>query len=731
MSQDKQRIVILGGGMAALAAAWELTNQPDWQSRYDITLHQVGWRLGGKCASGRGPNGRIEEHGIHVLMGFYDTVFGILQSCYGEMARPPGAPLATWQQAVEGQGKVVLMESIGENWLPWEFRFRPNAKVPGPGHARRHPHAVLRSLMRRMLATHFHSPLFRSPHLTLHRTATQEAGHHRSLKESSECLRDEGSPLAEDEKQDLLQKLDEYLLHIHALPIVQHALSHGAPGKAAPGASTPHGLLGLLEAAEREAEHLVREVEAHLLDPILCDIRRAVISLELGYAMARGILLDGVLKSGDWDFEAINHLDLRDWIGRNLEGLPGDHTHTTDSAAVRGIYDLVFAYADGVAGRFALEAGTALSFMLRIVFEYKGAIYWHMMAGMGDVVMAPLHQVLKARGVGFEFFHAVKRLHLAPDGASVESIEIGQQVRTRGEYDPLIEVQGLPCYPSEPVYERLELAPGEEQELRGMQKKFNGLESPWTPWPDREVLRLEAGRDFDRVILGISIGALKRLCPELEELPRWKNLFDNIQTTATQSAQMWMKPSLTECGWERGPCVMDAYAQPFNSWMDESHLIGRENWPQNSVPGSIAYFTGPLPNQSQPPPYEEHGYAEEQHEVARQNFQHWLGLNTRALFPNACAPEGHGLDFDVLIDPQGGHGEARLEAQYWRANVNPSDHYVLSVPGSSRHRLAPGDSGLDNVILTGDWTRNGMNAGSVEAAAVSGVLAAQALLKTI
>ena len=36
---NKERIVILGGGVAAMTAAWELTNQPDWQSRYDITVY--------------------------------------------------------------------------------------------------------------------------------------------------------------------------------------------------------------------------------------------------------------------------------------------------------------------------------------------------------------------------------------------------------------------------------------------------------------------------------------------------------------------------------------------------------------------------------------------------------------------------------------------------------------------------------------------------------------------
>ena len=46
--------------------------------------------------------------------------------------------------------------------------------------------------------------------------------------------------------------------------------------------------------------------------------------------------------------------------------------------------------------------------------------------------------------------------------------------------------------------------------------------------------------------------------------------------------------------------------------------------------------------------------------------------------------------------------------RYERVNIDPTDRYVLSVPGSSRHRLRPDASGFDNLFLAGDWT--GMHA---------------------
>ena len=61
--------------MGGLAAAWRLS-EPGWRDRFSaITVFQRGWRLGGKGASSRGINGRIEEHGLHVWLGHYDNAF--------------------------------------------------------------------------------------------------------------------------------------------------------------------------------------------------------------------------------------------------------------------------------------------------------------------------------------------------------------------------------------------------------------------------------------------------------------------------------------------------------------------------------------------------------------------------------------------------------------------------------------------------------------------------------
>src|SRR5882762_2990917 len=91
------RVAIVGGGCAGMTAAFELT-RPELQGRYEVTVYQVGWRLGGKGASGRGVNNRVEEHGLHVWMGWYDNAFRLLRECYDELVAIPGAwPARHWR----------------------------------------------------------------------------------------------------------------------------------------------------------------------------------------------------------------------------------------------------------------------------------------------------------------------------------------------------------------------------------------------------------------------------------------------------------------------------------------------------------------------------------------------------------------------------------------------------------------------------------------------------------
>ena len=49
------------------------------------------------------------------------------------------------------------------------------------------------------------------------------------------------------------------------------------------------------------------------------------------------------------------------------------------------------------------------------------------------------------------------------------------------------------------------------------------------------------------------------------------------------------------------------------------------------------------------------------------------------------------------------------------------------MPGSRRHRVSPLDDTYDNLRVAGDWSDTRLNLGSVEAAVMSGRLAAHAI----
>ena len=133
MASTPKKLVILGSGVGSMVTAFEITNDPNWKAKFEsITVYQMGWRSGGKGASGRrAPYGAIEEHGLHVWLGFYNNAFDAIQRAYRELARPPGAPLATWTDAFMKHSFIVLAQEFQGKWYPWQFDFPERGGTPG------------------------------------------------------------------------------------------------------------------------------------------------------------------------------------------------------------------------------------------------------------------------------------------------------------------------------------------------------------------------------------------------------------------------------------------------------------------------------------------------------------------------------------------------------------------------------------------------------------------------
>ena len=133
----KTKVAILGGGMAALTAAFELSKTPELREAYEVTIYQMGWRLGGKCATGRGPHGRIQEHGIHGFSGSYYNALKLMFECYQalpcatcvEGAQSVGV-LKSFEDAFVPIDRVTLWETRNKQLVSWPFFVAPNKMNP-------------------------------------------------------------------------------------------------------------------------------------------------------------------------------------------------------------------------------------------------------------------------------------------------------------------------------------------------------------------------------------------------------------------------------------------------------------------------------------------------------------------------------------------------------------------------------------------------------------------------
>lgn len=678
----KKRVAILGGGVAGMATAFAITESPNWQDDYELTVYQLGWRLGGKGAAGRNASAcqRIQEHGLHVWGGFYENAFRVMRACYTALDRPPGAPLATWDEAFLPVPLVSFAEEPAGEWLAWNNQFPQYASTPGDG-------SPMPSIWEGVV---------RVVEWVLETLDGHEA---RDLVVPVPAVHG----LVERELDRAVEVAALRVAHV-----IEAAAAFVRRVPSGPGQQPPHELQALA--------HVLRTLR-NVTRPSLFEsggsegLRRAAILVDLGLTEVIGMIEDGVLVDG---FDVIDGEDFAAWYTRH-----GALPDSVDSGLVRGTYDFIFAYSGGDPSKPALAAGSGLRLVLRLVTWYKGAIFYRMAAGMGDTVFAPLYQVLQERGVEFRFFQLVESLTPTADGSSVASIQIGEQAQvTSGSYEPLVEVEGLPCWPSEPLYDQL--VQGQELEQLGID-----LESPWSPWEPVSRYTLTAGVDFDVAVLATSLAPLHDIAQPLAAVaPAWKSMLASIQTTPTQAFQLWLTPTLAELGWTAGPPVLTAFQHPFETWADMSQVGPREEWPTDP-PGSIAYFCGVQPDVDPLPPYSDHGFPAERATAAHDAAVAWIEANLATLWPAAGAPGS--FDWALLDDLSGGDGEARFESQYWRANVSPAERYVLSVPGTTALRLRADGSGFSNLYLAGDWLLNGLNVGCVESAVMGGLQASRAI----
>jgi uncharacterized protein with NAD-binding domain and iron-sulfur cluster len=688
------RVAIIGGGCAAMAAAFELT-RPQLAGRFEVSIYQAGWRLGGKGASGRGAAARIEEHGLHLWMGFYENAFRLMRECYAELGRDPAScPIADWTDAFVPAPLIGVADRVPNgDWEIWEGALPPAPGLPGDPGALRWTVAEYMSrsvtLVRNLLETM--------------RPGLAGAG--------SAAAGGRDAPAAIAEQIMRLVRLGElatvagFTQAVSALEMVIGGLSE----------YPQNVVLALLDGIARSAREVL---EQSLTQEV--PLRRVWHVVDLTLATLRGMVRFGI-ATDPRGFDAIDDYDCREWLL-----LCGASEAAVNSAWVRALYDLGFSYEDGDVTRPRIAAGQALRSMLRAFFTYRGSFFFRLQAGMGDVVFAPFYEVLRRRGVRFNFFHRLRHLRLAPaeriapgELPFVERLEFEEQARIRNgaEYEPLVDIDGLPCWPSTPRWEQLE---------NGEAMRGRDFESHSDQGGTAKALRV--GADFDFIVLAVGLGAVPHVCAELVARDaRWRAMVDHVKTVPTQAFQIWLNEDMATLGRPGEPLNVSGFVEPFDTWADMAHLIPREQW--REAPRALAYFCSVL-DDGDGPAADNAAHAAAQRERVREHAVRFLDRDIGHLWPGAVRPDG-GFRWELLVDPSGadpGPGDAaRFATQFWTANVNPSDRYVLSLPGSSAYRISPLEQSCDNLTVAGDWTACGFNAGCVEAAVMSGRLAAHAL----
>ena len=698
------------------------SSQDGWKNRFrSITLYQQGWRLGGKGASGRGDGQRIEEHGLHIWFGFYENAFRMLSRCHQDLDRRAAAGTPRWPLAFQTIDdsfrrcvQIALTDYDECDWKLWVADFfddwhdtpwaEPDPRPPGE---RPEDWTVVFYVVRclRLAADLAWSLVESDSELEIVEEPAAEA--HGTLNDLDDAFHTLWALVTGDVRTilnaaaDIIDALGESFIRqrfvLSVLDLVLRALDL------------------VTEYMRRRYDSLVRSSDA---------ARRAWYVVDMLIAIARGVIEDGVIEEGS--FAVIDDIDFREWLLAH-----GAARETVDCALVRAVvYDLAFAFEDGDPQRPSCGAGTALRGLLRTFFTYRGALMWKMNASMGDVVFAPLYELLRKREVEVQFFHRVEAVEANAAGDGVEKIVIDVQADLADNLSPAAFLGLTPgaapgtkaVWPSKPPAAVLKGDKYKAIPAADYESWYMGREAAKS-----KTIELRRGQDadgFEEVVFGLPIGCVPYVAPDLEaKSKRWARAVQHVLTVPTQAMQLWLDRDASELGAARG-AVVGGFVEPFDTWADMEHLVGQEAVKDAKT---VAYFCNALADRPPPERGDAKEWLAERGLLVHANAMRFLTRDVGILWPDAVNPLTKQFHWDWLVDASGAAGPDRLNAQYLRANVEPSERYVLSVPGSSAHRIPPADTGFENLFAVGDWTSCMLDAGCVEAAVISGIRAANGI----
>ena len=317
----------------------------------------------------------------------------------------------------------------------------------------------------------------------------------------------------------------------------------------------------------------------------------------------------------------------------------------------------------------------------------------------------------------------------APTGNAIDAVDLGRAgtlADGRGSYEPLVDVGGLPCWPAAP-------------RRRAARSRTAGtdrttLESHWCTAAGRgHVIAAPRARTSTGGARDPASACTRTICGELIENPRtpeWRAMTEHVGTVATQAVQLWLTGRRADARLAR------ARMSPRAGTRRVPHLridvaAARRRAVAGRRPPRVDRLLLPRARDapSRRPPTTSSTRAR-----ARSASRARRG---RVPPPTTCATSGrHGRrdgDFrwDLLCGDDGdaaARDAPRRTVPACRTSTRRTATCCRS-PGTGRYRLRADESGYDNLVLAGDWTDSGLNAGCIEAAVVSGIQAANAVTR--
>lgn len=636
-------IAVLGGGPAGLACAWLLSNPGGalWRGPGDlslkVTLIEKRDRLGGKAASSRRTapgDERIEEHGLHVLMGCYRNLRRMLAQVGASLMlvpRPgtripvmppdsaadgvtvelgpwpeadPPEPMAEWfgklPDATPELSFLRLDFDLARLWTrPLDERWTDVPPLQRTlyelGHARQQPRPLLRLTAR--LWAHVAGVLARGLPDTLDSSAVQHLGMHLLFER-----------LARTE-----------LVAQSRMSALQAAAQPQAPDFTAPDQLVP--LASLLRTLARVALPC---------DSPHADVRLAGDAIELATTVAIGLANAGLFPNwaigriddplGDdytlWA-RAVQSLDttaLDTWL--LAEGAaPG---YPARSRLLDAVTAGLFTTPAGIA------AGTFVHGLIRLFFTYRDTPYLMLKGGTGEAVIKPIADSMNGKAT-LQPLRVLTGLAFAADG-SVTGVTT-------------TNVEG---------------------------------HDPQTLQVDAAVLAIPP---FGGALDGL--GLPQDLTHALQP----------IGHVATLSIQHWTDQPARFPG-----VILSGLGAPMRCVATMDHLQGQEG---ANIPNAPVYYCGEV---------------DDTRAELWDTQEHQLALDWLA---------AHAGDFQA---------GASVPLPTVKVNRLGSDRYVSANPATQQARRLVFQTGVPNLWLAGDWTRNAFSCGAIEGAVSSGLEAARDLL---